>query len=93
MKKIILFSCLFSLITISANATYYQTTTEYCGDANMLAELDRATALHRAVITEIDCDYVKPVAPKKHATPKPVPKRIPTYSFQKSHNLFHYWTL
>lgn len=76
MKKIILFSCLFGLITNAAFATYYKTTTEFCGDANMRSELDSAVATHRAVITEITCDYVKPTASAKRATPKPMPRKV-----------------
>ena len=94
MKKIILFSCLFSLITSSAFATYYKTNTYNCGDANMLAELDRATALHRAVITEVECDIpvakpkpvvknvksiARPYIPKKFV--KPVYQPRPTYNY------------
>jgi hypothetical protein len=79
MKKIILFSCLFSLISNSAFATYYKTSTNNCGTANMLAELDRATALHRAVVTEIDCEYTVPTrpAPSFVAKPKPMPRPMP----------------
>ncbi len=79
MKKIILFSIVFGLISNSAFATYYKTSTNACGTANMLAELDRATALHRAVVTEIDCEYTVPTrpAPSFVAKPKPMPRPMP----------------
>ena len=82
MKKIILFSVVFGLITNAANATYYKTSTNTCDTANMLAELDRATALHRAVVTEIDCEYTVPTrpapsfVPEPKPMPKPAPKRV-----------------
>jgi len=76
MKKIIL-ALAFGLITNSAYSTYYQTTTNDCSDANMMARLDGAVATHRAVITEITCDYTKPVAkPKPVAKAKHAPKKI-----------------
>ena len=76
MKKIILFSCLFGLITNAAFASYYKTTTTFCGDENMMSELDSAVATHRAVITEITCDYVKPTAPAKRIAPQPAPRKV-----------------
>lgn len=77
MKKIIL-ALVIGLITNSAYSTYYQTTTNDCSDANMMARLDGAVAQHRAVITEITCDYTKPVAkPKPVAKAKPVVKHAP----------------
>ena len=76
MKKIILFSVLFGLLTNSAFATYYKTTTSNCSDAAMLAKLDRATAEHRAVITEVSCDYTVPTV--THViTPAPVVVKKP----------------
>lgn len=87
MKKIILFSVLFGLITSSAFATYYKTTTSNCDTNAMLAKLDKATAQHRAVITEVTCDrqIARPApkrfhAPKKythHVKPMPRPVFIP----------------
>ncbi len=71
MKRIILFSCLFGLITNAAFATYYSTTTNNCSDANMLNQLDSAVAQHRAVITEITCDYTVPAKPAPTAKPAP----------------------
>ncbi len=94
MKKIILVSLLFGLVTSSAFATYYKTSTSNCSDAAMLAKLDRATAQHRAVITEVTCNYTvpskpAPVAPKRtiaskkfvhheYRTPAPVVVYKPT---------------
>ena len=76
MKKIILFSLVFGLIATTANATYYKTSTNNCSDANMLARLDAATAAHRAVITDVTCDYVVPVRPAP-VMPRPVFKPAP----------------
>jgi len=76
MKKIVLLSVLFGLITNSAFATYYRTTTSNCGDAAMMAKLNRATADHRAVITEVTCDYTVPQV--THViTPAPVVVKKP----------------
>ena len=71
MKKIVIFSILLGLITTAANATYYKTTTNNCSDANMMATLDNATAAHRAVITEVTCDYTIPERPAPVAKHKP----------------------
>ena len=72
MKKIVLFSVLFGLFTSSAFATYYQTTTSNCSDAAMMARLDSATAEHRAVITDVTCEYSVPVVkPAPVVMPKP----------------------
>lgn len=85
MKKIIL-ALAFGLITNSAYSTYYQTTTNDCSDANMMARLDGAVATHRAVITEITCDYTKPVAkPKPVAKAKPVVKHAPKKIVRHEH--------
>lgn len=76
MKKIILVSLLFGLITSSAFATYYKTTTSNCDTNAMLAKLDRATAQHRAVITEVSCNYTVPKV--THViTPAPVVVKKP----------------
>ena len=72
MKKIILVSLVFGLITNAAFATYYKTTTSNCSDAAMLAELDKATALHRAVVTDVTCEYTAPRVVQK-AAPAPAP--------------------
>jgi len=75
MKKIILLSLVFGLISSSAYATYYKTNTSNCSEAAMLAELDRATALHRAVITDVKCGYNLAKRPEKpRMAPKPFPK-------------------
>jgi len=55
MKKIILLSVLFGLLTNSALATYYKTYTYNCNENAMAAKLDRATVDHRAVVTEVVC--------------------------------------
>ena len=55
MKKIVLLSVLFGLFTNSASATYYKTYSANCDTRAMMAKLDRATADHRAVITEVQC--------------------------------------
>lgn len=83
MKKIILFSCLFGLITSAANATYYKTTTNNCGDANMMATLDNAVAAHRAVITEVTCDYTIPERPAPVAKHKPRKMAAKKYVYRK----------
>lgn len=76
MRKIVLLSVLFGLITNSVFATYYRTTTSNCSDAAMRAKLNRATADHRAVITEVSCDYTVPQV--THViTPAPVVVRKP----------------
>ena len=77
MKKIILFSCLFGLILSSANATYYSTTTNNCNDAAMRAHMDSAVAQHRAVITEVSCNYTVPeithvITPAPFVVKKPI---------------------
>ena len=81
MKKIILLSLVFGLITSSAFATYYQTTTSDCSDAAMMAELDRATALHRAVVTDVTCTYSMPKPAAKVAKPAYKPAYKPTTYF------------
>ena len=80
MKKIILFSLAFGLITNSAFATYYKTSTSDCSDAAMLARLDSATAEHRAVITDVTCEYTVPevthvITPAPIVVKKPVVHR------------------
>ena len=55
MKKIILLSVLFGLITNTAFASYYKTSTHNCEKAAMLDTLDVATAQYRAIITEVEC--------------------------------------
>lgn len=69
MKKIVLLSLVFGLLSGSAYATYYETFSPNCADAAMLADLDRATATHRAVITKTSCEY---------AAPRPAPRVMPT---------------
>ena len=76
MKKIILLSVLFGLITNSAFATYYKTTTSNCSNAAMLSRLDKAAAQHRAVITEISCNYTVPKVTHV-VTPAPVVVKKP----------------
>ncbi|MBQ3785225.1 MAG: hypothetical protein II843_02425 [Alphaproteobacteria bacterium] len=72
MKKIVL-ALAFCLISTPVFATYYGTTTTNCGDAAMLAELDRATATHRAVITEIKCNAPAPIV---REIPRPVVRPV-----------------
>lgn len=87
MKKIVLLSLVFGLLTTSASATYYQTTTNNCSDAAMMAELDRATATHRAVVTDVTCEYTVPktfakaksvYVPRPRPVARPVIVRRPT---------------
>ncbi len=78
MKKIVLVSVILGLLTYSANATYYKTSTNNCSDANMMATLDNAVAVHRAVITEVTCDYTVPEKPAPVVKkPAPVAKPAP----------------
>ena len=77
MKKIILISVLFGLITNTASATYYKTSTINCDDIAMLEDLDHAVAVHRAVITELNCEHrVARVAPKPQPKPVYKPKKV-----------------
>lgn len=68
MKKIVL-ALIFGLMSTSCFATYYGTTTTNCNSGAMLAELDRAVATHRAVITEIKCNAPAPIM-------RPAPRHI-----------------
>lgn len=70
MKKIILVSVLFGLVLNPAFATRYKTSSFNCDRDAMLAQLDGATAEHRAVITEISCDGDAARAAKRYGFDK-----------------------
>lgn len=72
MKKIVLALAL-SLMSTPVFATYYATTTTNCNAAAMLADLDRAVATHRAVITEIKCNAPAPIV---REIPRPVVRPV-----------------
>lgn len=71
MKKAILFSVLGVFAAFGANATYYKTQTGDCNPAAMRMVLDDAVREHRAVITEVTCETVRP-APVTVYAPAPV---------------------
>lgn len=75
MKKVILISVLLGLVTNSAFATYYKTTTSNCNPDAMLATVNSATAEHRAVITEVTCEHAIP-RPVKQKFVRPAPKHF-----------------
>jgi len=56
MKKIFALSICGILASVAANADYYETQTGNCDMNAMRAELNRAVADHRAVITKIVCE-------------------------------------
>lgn len=56
MKKIVLISVLCGLFACPAFATHYKTKSYNCNQNAMMHQLDNATAEHRAVITEVECD-------------------------------------
>lgn len=62
MKKIVLISVLCALCAGSAFATQYKTASYNCNPNAMMRQLNDATAEHRAVITEIQCDAPASIA-------------------------------
>lgn len=56
MKKILALSFVGIMAVAAANADYYETQTGNCDMNAMRAELNRAVADHRAVITKIVCE-------------------------------------
>ena len=56
MKKILALSIVGMLASVAAHADYYETQTGNCDMNAMRAELNRAVADHRAVITKIVCE-------------------------------------
>ena len=77
MKKIIF--ALMAMITVPAMADYYKVNTNNCNPAAMRATLERAAREHRAVITEVNCEYAR-VEPVMVAQPAPMPVYAPTYA-------------
>lgn len=75
MKK--LFFALIAMATVPAMADYYRVRTNNCDPAAMRATLERAAREHRAVITEVNCEYAR-VEPVMVAQPAPV--YAPTYA-------------
>jgi len=71
MKKIIF--ALITMMTIPAAGDYYTVNTTNCDPAAMRATLERAAREHRAVITEVNCEYT-------HAEPVVVANIAPTYA-------------
>ncbi len=57
MKKIIF--ALIAMVTVPAMADYYKVNTNNCNPAAMRATLERAAREHRAVITEVNCEYAR----------------------------------
>ena len=68
MKK--LFFALIAMATVPAMADYYRVRTNNCDPAAMHATLERAAREHRAVITEVNCEYAR-VEPVVVAQPAP----------------------
>ncbi len=56
MKKILALSIVGIMAAASANADYFEFRTNNCDMNAMRAELDRAVAEHRAVITKVVCE-------------------------------------
>lgn len=75
MKKLVF--ALIAMATVPAMADYYRTRTNNCDPAAMRAVLERAAREHRAVITEVNCEYAR-VEPVVVARPAPV--YAPTYA-------------
>jgi len=57
MKKIIF--ALVAMASLPVAADYYKVNTNNCDPAAMRATLERAAREHRAVITEVNCEYVR----------------------------------
>jgi hypothetical protein len=74
MKKLVF--ALIAMATVPAMADYYRTRTNNCDPAAMHAVLERAAREHRAVITEVNCEYarVEPVVAQ------PAPTYVSTYA-------------
>ena len=70
MKKIIF--ALIAMATVPAMADYYKVRTNNCNPAAMRATLERAAREHRAVITEVNCEYAR-VEPVRVTRPVPMP--------------------
>jgi hypothetical protein len=75
MKKLVF--ALIAMATVPAMADYYRTRTNNCDPAAMHAVLERAAREHRAVITEVNCEYarVEPVV-----VAQPAPTYVSTYA-------------
>ena len=69
MKKLVF--ALVAMATVPAMADYYRVRTNNCDPAAMRATLERAAREHRAVITEVNCEYAR-VEPVVVAQPTPV---------------------
>lgn len=78
MKKSILLSVVCAIIATAANADYRRVQTNNCNPAAMRALLDREARTHRAVITEVNCEYAR-VEPVMVAA-QPAPVYAPTYA-------------
>lgn len=74
MKKLVF--ALVAMATVPAMADYYRVRTNNCDPAAMRATLERAAHEHRAVITEVNCEYAR-VEPVVVAGGTPV--YAPTY--------------
>ena len=74
MKKLVF--ALIAMATVPSMADYYRVRTNNCDPAAMHAVLERAAREHRAVITEVNCEYAR-VEPVVVAQPAPVYR--PTY--------------
>ncbi len=57
MKKLVF--ALVAMATVPAIADYYRVRTNNCDPAAMRATLERAAREHRAVITEVNCEYAR----------------------------------
>ena len=57
MKKLVF--ALIAMATVPAMADYYRVRTNNCDPAAMRATLERAAREHRAVITEVNCEYAR----------------------------------
>ena len=73
MKKIFALSIIGILASVSANAEYVELHTTNCDMNAMRAELNRAVAEHRAVITKVVCEEAtaEPVVVEPIATEEP----------------------
>lgn len=75
MKKLVF--ALIAMASVPAVADYYRVRTNNCDPAAMRATLERVAREHRAVITEVNCEYAR-VEPVVVAAPAPV--YAPTYA-------------
>ena len=69
MKKLVF--ALIAMATVPAMADSYRVRTNNCDPAAMRATLEREARAHRAVITEVNCEYAR-VEPVVVAQPAPV---------------------